>query len=183
MGDTHSLLLAIITVCCGGTVLAANADAQLGTADPGAGGLAPLSGIRLAGPPAGAVTILRAADGLFYLDGLVAGRSVHFLVDTGANLTLLSPADAERAGVRAAGKKLPLETANGPGHIGGSIINRLELAGHGLENLRVGIGGDALPVSLLGQDALSRLGTITIEANELTIHPPQHPERAAPGLR
>lgn len=176
MGDTHSLYLAIITVCCGGTVLASNPEFA-GNANSLAPRSAPAALIAevvdASAESAGPVTIFRAEDGLFYLDGRVAGETVRFLVDTGANLTLLAPADAARAGIEAGGKTMPLATANGTSEIDSSTIERLDLAGHGLDRLRVGIGGKSLPVSLLGQDALSRLGIITIEANELTIHPPR----------
>lgn len=171
MGDTQVFLVAILAAFGGGSVLASHPDepvlrddlvpaAQSTQLDPGEG--------RLAGP----LSIERAADGLFYLDGAIGRETVRFLVDTGANLTVLSPEDAERVGAQGTTGGIPLATANGTARISEARLDRLELAGHRLKNVRIGIAPQGLPVSLLGQDALSRMGTITIEGNVLTIHGP-----------
>ncbi|HEY2178912.1 MAG TPA: aspartyl protease family protein, partial [Caulobacteraceae bacterium] len=63
----------------------------------------------------GSMVIGRGEGGGFYVMGKVNGEPVRFLVDTGATEIVLSPADAERAGLGAATLKFsePSETANG----------------------------------------------------------------------
>jgi len=59
------------------------------------------------GDPAGSgtVTLLADAGGQFFTRGTVNGRSMRFVVDTGATLTTLSRADAQRIGLDYRGGK------------------------------------------------------------------------------
>src|SRR5262245_28779206 len=61
----------------------------------------PLEAEQSAASDAGSDTVMLSADarGHFYVNGTVNGRSLRFLVDTGATLTTLSRADARRIGL------------------------------------------------------------------------------------
>ena len=112
------------------------------------------------GDPAGSgtVTLLADAGGQFFTSGTVNGRSVRFVVDTGATLTTLSRADAQRIGLDyRGGKPTRTTTANG-------VVNGWRMS---LDSVRVGdttvrdvdamvVDNDTLPVGLLGMSFLGR---------------------------
>ena len=116
--------------------------------------------------------ILPAPDGLYYLEAQFAnGGRARFLIDTGASVTVLTGDDARRLGVQptdgAGGAKL--RTAGGMTTARSATIARMDIAGRPLRNIRVAIIDNGLPVSLLGQNALSELGTITLGNGRMTI--------------
>ena len=113
--------------------------------------------------------VARGADGLFYVHAIVNGERVRFLVDTGANYTVLTSADAERIGLSAANRRYDarVETAAGQTSMAWATLDRVEVAGRALTGLRAAIVRDGLGVSLLGQNMLSRLDMVTIEGDRL----------------
>lgn len=122
--------------------------------------------------------IMRARDGLFYLTLRVNDRPVRFLVDTGASMAVLRKADAARAGVaidRAAASVM--RTAGGLRSYRWGVADRLALH-RGSEAdveygpVEVAVADLGLNASLLGQDALSRLGTVTIRGDVMTVSVP-----------
>ena len=124
----------------------------------------------LAAPPrleAGTV-IRRADDGLFYVEARVNGAPVQFVVDSGANVVVLSAADAARAGVGAQGG-VAGATAGGTTAMRRARIGRVSVAGQTLSDVDAAIVGRDLKVSLLGQSALSQLGAVTFKGDQLEI--------------
>lgn len=116
--------------------------------------------------------IAPGADGLYYLDARIpGGQRLRFLVDTGASLTVLTARDARLIGLDAAasvgGPKL--RTAGGARSARFGTIDRMSVAGRELRNIEAAVIDDGLPVSLLGQNALSELGTITLGKGRMTI--------------
>jgi aspartyl protease family protein len=103
----------------------------------------------------GTVTLRRAPDGHFHWPARVNGRSVEFLVDTGATRTALPGAVAQGLGL-ARGRAVQSSTAGGVAR-GYEAQVDLELEG-GLraERLRVTVLPE-LSAPLLGMDVLSRL--------------------------
>lgn len=111
-------------------------------------------------------------DGLYYLDANVAnGQRLRFLVDTGASVTVLTARDARLIGLDTAastgGPKL--RTAGGAKSARFGTIDRMSVAGRELRNIEAAVIDDGLPVSLLGQNALAGLGTITLGKGRMTI--------------
>jgi len=112
------------------------------------------------------------SDGLYYLDANInGGQRLRFLVDTGASVTVLTARDARLIGLDAAasvgGPKL--RTAGGARSARFGTIDRMSVAGRGLRNIEAAVIDDGLPVSLLGQNALAELGTITLGKGRMTI--------------
>ena len=105
----------------------------------------------------GDLVIPRARDGHFYAAGLVNGKPVNFMVDTGASLVTVSEEFAKSAGL-VGGTPTNFRTANGdlPGRIVAGVP--VALGPVSVSSARVGVGlvganaGDAL----LGQSFLSR---------------------------
>jgi aspartyl protease family protein len=103
----------------------------------------------------GTVEIRRAADGHYHWPGHIGGRSVEFLVDTGASGTAIPAALASALGLPALGS-VRSQTAGGE-VTGTVVVGDLSLQGGvTAERLRmVALPGLAAP--LLGMDVLGRL--------------------------
>ena len=120
---------------------------------------------------AGAMSIPRAADGHFYVQGAINGVSTIFLVDTGASLVTVSEAFARRAGIPP-GTPITFQTANGT--VPGSLADRVPVSlGGGSEPLSttIGIGLNMQSdqaESLLGQSFLSRFD-VSMEKDKMVL--------------
>jgi len=113
----------------------------------------------------------RSPDGLFYVTAAVNGVPVRFVVDTGANVVVLTGADAAAAGVTGsatAGRSL--RTAAGAAPMRWATIARLTVGDHAITGADAAIVGDnGPPHSLLGQSALARLDSVTLRGNRLQL--------------
>lgn len=116
------------------------------------------------------VEILRDSQGQFHLNVDVGGEPVRFLVDTGADVVALTEDDAERLGLRPDPSEYRpmLQTASGTGMAAPVEIDRLTIGGRDLTGVDAVVVPD-LPVSLLGQSALRRLGSVTLKGDRLLI--------------
>lgn len=116
-------------------------------------------------------TLVRASDGLFYVDAQVNGTSVRFLVDTGASTTVLTRDDAERAGVLPVAERFDqtAETAGGRTRMARIQLAQLDVAGSMSRNVPAAVASAGLNVSLLGQDWLSRLDSVLISGNRMIL--------------
>jgi aspartyl protease family protein len=119
-----------------------------------------------------ALTISTSADGAFYVQGQVNGAPVRFAIDTGASGIVLSPADAQRAGVDLG--KLDFsgdaaETANGAAAMAPYTAPSLDIGPMHLTGVKVAVDKAPMSVSLLGMDFLRRLDSIEIHGDQLTL--------------
>jgi aspartyl protease family protein len=116
------------------------------------------------------IEIARDAQGQFHLNVDVGGEPVRFLVDTGADVVALTEDDADRLGLRPDPSEYRpmLQTASGTGMAAPVEIERLTIGGHDLTGIEAVVVPD-LPVSLLGQSALRRLGSVTLKGDRLLI--------------
>jgi len=78
------------------------------------------------------VVIPKAQDGHHYIDGMLNGKQIHFLIDTGASYVSIGGNLAAQMGLLA-GKPTKFETANG------SVIGQL------FENQAIKVSGLAIP--------------------------------------
>lgn len=114
------------------------------------------------------ITLQRAADGHFHWPGRVDGRSIDFLVDTGATRTALPGRLAQQLGLPK-GRTLQSSTAGGTVTGYESRIDLVLEGGVAVQQLRVTVLPD-LEAPLLGMDVLGRLrftqdgGRLRIEA-------------------
>jgi aspartyl protease family protein len=112
------------------------------------------------GDATGSDTVTLTADphGQFFASGVVNGRPVRFIVDTGATLTTLSRADARRLGLDFQGGT-PVQSSTVNGMVKGWRVS--------LDSLRVEkmtvrnvdamvVDNDLLPIGLLGMSFLGR---------------------------
>jgi aspartyl protease family protein len=118
----------------------------------------------------GEKVLWRADDGLFYLDAQVNGRPVRFLVDTGASIVVLSAADAARIAPSEAGEPAVLaDTAAGQREMRKVTLDQVIVAGRAASNVTAAVAGPELQVSLLGQNMIGYLGSVTIEGDRMTL--------------
>lgn len=128
----------------------------------------------LFGPPRaadGSHEITRSADGLFYLTAIVNGAPVRFLVDTGASIVVLRPEDAASAGIAVGedGFTASASTANGKTAMARVTLDEVVVGDTRSQSVEAAVVRHNLPVSLLGQSWLSRLGSLTISGDRLRI--------------
>ncbi len=118
-----------------------------------------------------ATVIDRDASGQFYINVLVNGEEVNFLIDTGADAVALTVEDAERIGLDIDPESFePVsQTASGIGY--GAIVqlDRIELGSdefRGIDAMVI----DGLGTNLLGQSVLGRLGKVELQGDRMIIH-------------
>ena len=125
-------------------------------------------GVEQTGP--GEIRIRQASDGHFWVDAEVNGRSIRFLVDSGATTTSLSRETAEDVGIEpSSGLGVMVQTANGmvmaqrgraePIRIG--PINRSDVAVHISDAF-----GD---MNVIGMNYLSTLSAWGVEGRTLVL--------------
>lgn len=129
----------------------------------------------VAGPAIGAsapLRINRAADGLFYVTGQVNGQAIRFLIDTGANIVVLTHDDARRLGIGAGlphGAASSIETAAGQSQMKRVVLGHVSVGGHSLKNVDAAVMENGLKVSLLGQNMLAELGPVTFSRDAVVL--------------
>jgi aspartyl protease family protein len=112
--------------------------------------------------------IPRAADGHFYLDAQVNGAQVRFLVDTGASMVALTPADAQRAGIALPSERMIAQGAGGTIEVIPVTIERIAAGPLEARGVEGAVARD-LPISLLGQSFLSRVGNVQISGDRMVL--------------
>jgi aspartyl protease family protein len=123
-----------------------------------------------ANPGAVEVTLQRSSDRHFYAEAEVNGKTVRFLVDTGASEIALTEEDAAKAGIAIDPAKYELLGHGASGMVRGQYV---ELEGLQLDGIRqadakaVVIQGAT--VSLLGQPFLEDVDEIVIRKGEMIL--------------
>lgn len=117
------------------------------------------------------MTVTRSADGGFYILGAVNDAPVRFVIDTGANGVLLSPADAKRAGIDVAGLTFgaPAETANGVGYMAPVTVPVMVVGQLRLTNVAAAVNQAPMSSSLLGMAFLRQMDDVEIHGDTLTL--------------
>jgi len=119
----------------------------------------------------GTVTIYRGWQGHFFTDGDVAGKSLNFLVDTGATTVALSKAQARFVGVDTDHLSFDqqMETASGQIMAARVTLPRLRIGDIQLLNVQATVLDTPSDVALLGQSFLSRIDNVSIAGDTMTL--------------
>lgn len=112
--------------------------------------------------------LARASDGHFYAEAQVNGARVRFLIDTGASFVALKPADAQRAGIPLGSERARAMAAGGEIEVVPVTIDRLALGPLSAQAVEAAVIED-LPVSLLGQSFLARVGSVEIRDDRMVL--------------
>ena len=115
----------------------------------------------------------RSADGHFYIDATVNGKTIRFLVDTGASDIVLSPADAARVGF--ARSELTFnkqyQTANGIGWGAPVMLRSIETGAIRFRGVAASVNDAPMSESLLGMSFLDRLSGFEVRGDSLILRP------------
>ncbi len=120
----------------------------------------------------GIVAITAGRGGHFNADALVNGSRVTFLVDTGASVVILTPEDAQRAGINTSMLRYsaPVSTANGKTFAAPVRLNEVRVGSISIPDVRALVSKPGqLSTSLLGMTFLSRLRSYKVSGNQLVL--------------
>lgn len=122
-------------------------------------------------PPVPVETKLqRAPNGHFYAEGNVNGQPVRLVVDTGATTVALSMADAQRIGVPFSPGAFDVIGSGASGAVRGQevMLDKVEVGGKEVRSVPA-VVVEGLEVSLLGQTYLSRIGSVQMSGDTMTL--------------
>jgi aspartyl protease family protein len=119
-----------------------------------------------------AVELERQPDGHFYAEAEVDGTAVRFLVDTGASMIALSANDAETLGLDWNEAELQHVGRGVSGDVKGKrvLLKSITLGDLQADNVEAVIIPTGLDRSLLGQSFLSRVNSVNIEGDRMTLN-------------
>lgn len=118
------------------------------------------------------VSIGRDHRGHFQANGRIDGRSVSFMVDTGASVIALTERDAGRLGIRPVRNDYTAQvrTANGMVKAAPVTLNSVDIGGLVVRDVQaLVVPGDALGENLLGLSYLTRLKRFEYANNKLVL--------------
>jgi clan AA aspartic protease (TIGR02281 family) len=117
------------------------------------------------------IEIEMAPDGHFYVDVLVNGEPIRFLVDTGASRVALNLDDARKVGFDVANLNFNrrVRTANGETLAAAVTLKEVRIGLLTLQNVRGGVNKGELDTSLLGMTFLNRLRGYEVVGNRLLL--------------
>jgi len=124
-------------------------------------------------PSISRAAIAKSRDGHFWAQGTVNGRSVRFLVDTGATAVALTPADAARLGLTPADLHYSYRvvTAGGQTRAASVKLASITVAGARLNDVEALVIEKGLDTSLLGMTYLGRLSRFEGTPDALVLTP------------
>ena len=117
------------------------------------------------------IRIPMAIDGHFWVEGAINDVPIKFLVDSGATMTTIGRADAERAGVDTiGGRDQMVRTGNGVIRVSSARAERLSIGG--IERTDVGLHvAENEDLNVLGMNFLSSLDRWGVEGRWLILRP------------
>ncbi len=117
--------------------------------------------------------IPKAADGHFWANASVNSHAVRFLVDTGATVVALTPADAQRLGFDSHALVFDhqVSTANGKTQAAVVTLSSVGIGQSTVRNVDALVLKDGLTTSLLGMSYLGRLSRFEATPSSLILHP------------
>lgn len=117
------------------------------------------------------IMVVRSNNGHYEIDGAVNGKSIRFLVDTGASIVVLNSRDAKQAGIDVENLRYgsPVSTANGVTTAAKVVVKEISIGTITRENLRIMVAQPgALRESLLGMNFIDTLWGFEIRGDRLT---------------
>jgi aspartyl protease family protein len=121
----------------------------------------------------GTISFPAGPDGHFYIQALVNGGRVTFMVDTGASDVVLTPNDARRIGIDPQGLVFDQRAQTANGVVPGAAIRLSSLVVGPIDmgEVPATVNGADMSESLLGMEFLNRLSGWRVEHGVLTLVP------------
>lgn len=118
------------------------------------------------------ISLPRARDNHFYVDLLINGTKIEFVIDTGATEIVLTESDAQRAGISLSNLRYIglANTANGEVRTAPVTLNTIELRDITDYNIRASVNEGQMNSSLLGMRYLSLFSRFEIVGDTLLLH-------------
>jgi aspartyl protease family protein len=117
------------------------------------------------------IRIPMAIDGHFWVEGTINGSPVKFLVDSGATITTVGRADAEKAGVEVtSGRDQLVRTGNGVIRVSSARADRLNVGGIERNDIAIHVAENE-DLNVLGMNFLSSLDRWGVEGRWLILKP------------
>ena len=116
------------------------------------------------------IRIPMSDDGHFWTDVSINGRRARFLIDSGATVTTISRDLAKESGVALDGRRVVINTANGPAPAAQAEADRLEVKSIARTDFPIEIN-DHDDINILGMNFLSSLRGWRVEGNYLVLQP------------
>lgn len=153
-------------------IMPALKDSGIRAQGAGSGSMLNLGGSGTAKQVPNALTYRADGSGHFFIDAMVNGVPVRFMVDTGATLVALTPDDALAAGIAHSSLRFSetVDTANGAAKVARTSLREIRLGQLSVEEVPAVVMERPMPVSLLGMSFLSRLSGYSIRDGVLTIN-------------
>ena len=120
------------------------------------------------------LVVRRSDDGHFNVDAEANGVPVRFLIDTGATTTVLTTADAQRAGIDTSALSFDraVQTANGLAFFARAELDSLAIGPYRLASVPIGVmPAGALDASLLGMNTIDRFSSWRVEGDSMVLVP------------
>lgn len=111
-----------------------------------------------------------AEDGHFWVEGVVNGHPVRFLVDSGASNTTISGKTALAAGVEPGRLTQYIDTANGRALVQKAYADRLQIGPMARTDFPIDVNPNG-DTNVLGMNFLSSLASWRVEGNYLVLKP------------
>lgn len=115
--------------------------------------------------------IPKASNGHFYATAVVNAKAVRFLVDTGASMIALTPADARRLGFTDLVYDAEVSTANGKTAVARITLSSVTVGQSTVRNVEGVVVKEGLSDSLLGMSYLGKLSRMEVTQSSLILHP------------
>lgn len=115
--------------------------------------------------------IPKSANGHFYATAVVNTKAVRFLVDTGASMIALTPADARRLGFTDLVYDAEVSTANGKTAVARINLSSVTVGQSTVRNVEGVVVKEGLSDSLLGMSYLGKLSRMEVTQSSLILHP------------
>jgi aspartyl protease family protein len=147
----------------GGEVVSVTSSGQT----PGASSTAPSSA------QGATVSIPMAQDGHYWVDGSTSGRTIRFLVDSGASITALSASSAETLALPQdpMGRTVTMQTANGEILANRSSVQLMDIGSIRTTDLAVVVSPAFGEVNVLGMNFLNKLKSWRVENGVMVLEP------------
>ena len=118
----------------------------------------------------GEMRIAMAEDGHFWVEAQLNGRTVRFLVDSGATVTTIGRDTAQAAGIAPDGRASPVSTANGVVLMDRGRAERLQLGPIERTDFPLFIARDDT-INVIGMNFLTSLTRWSVEGRTLVLQP------------